>query len=122
MLDDPKLNFAISAQGRAAGVNHFGMQADSPDELARLKALADAASQGAVSNQGEVTCCYARSNKHWTVDPDGLPWEHFLTLSDAVVFGSKTPSPARACGSSAGADAAAAGQPCCGPQAAQPAA
>jgi lactoylglutathione lyase len=59
MLEDPCLNFAISSRGHVAGVNHFGMQADSPEELAALKALADHASGGTTLDQGEAACCYA---------------------------------------------------------------
>ena len=97
MLDDPRLNFAISSRGHAAGVNHFGMQAESGAELAGLKALADAASGGTTLDQGEAACCYARSEKHWTVDPQGLAWEHFLTMSDAVAFGEDTATRSEAC-------------------------
>jgi hypothetical protein len=68
-------------------VNHFGFQAESPEELAGLKVLAEAASDGQVLDQGEAACCYANSEKHWTVDPQGLAWEHFLTMSDATTFG-----------------------------------
>jgi predicted enzyme related to lactoylglutathione lyase len=87
LLDDPAVNFAISARGHSAGVNHFGFQAESPEELAALKKLADAASGGKVLEQGETSCCYARSEKHWTIDPQGLAWENFLTMEDALVFG-----------------------------------
>jgi catechol 2,3-dioxygenase-like lactoylglutathione lyase family enzyme len=87
MLDDPSLNFAISSRGQPIGINHFGMQAETPEELAHLKALANDASGGATLDQGETTCCYAKSEKHWAIDPQGLAWEHFLTLSDALAFG-----------------------------------
>lgn len=87
MLDDPRVNFAISARGHGVGVNHFGFQAESPEELASLKQLAEVASDGQVLDQGEAACCYAKSEKHWTVDPQGLAWEHFLTMSDAMTFG-----------------------------------
>jgi catechol 2,3-dioxygenase-like lactoylglutathione lyase family enzyme len=87
MLDDPCLNFAISSRGHAVGVNHFGMQADSAEELSTLKARADAASSGTTLDQGATACCYARSEKHWIVDPQGLAWEHFLTMGDAVAYG-----------------------------------
>jgi catechol 2,3-dioxygenase-like lactoylglutathione lyase family enzyme len=97
MLEDPRLNFAISSRGHAIGVNHFGMQADSTQELAGLKALADDASGGTTLDQGETACCYARSEKHWTVDPQGLAWEHFLTMSDAVAFGKDTATQTGAC-------------------------
>ncbi|HRD50322.1 MAG TPA: ArsI/CadI family heavy metal resistance metalloenzyme [Candidatus Contendobacter sp.] len=97
MLEDPRLNFAISARGHAAGVNHFGMQAESAEELADLKALAGDASGGATLDQGETACCYAKSEKHWTIDPQGMAWEHFLTMSDALAFGSDTATQSGAC-------------------------
>lgn len=97
MLEDPRLNFAISSQGHVAGVNHFGFQADSPEELASLKALAEAASGGHVLDQGEVACCYAKSEKHWTIDPQGLAWEHFHTLAEALEFGQDIAKRSGAC-------------------------
>lgn len=97
MLDDPRLNFAISARGHAAGVNHFGFQVDSPEELHTIKQLAESAAQGEVLDQGATACCYAKSEKHWTVDPQGLAWEHFHTLSDVLEFGEDTASQTGAC-------------------------
>lgn len=85
MLEDPRLNFAISARGGAAGVDHLGFQTDTEDELAELKARADAADM-AVLDEGSTTCCYARSDKHWVTDPQGIAWEHFHTLADIPVF------------------------------------
>jgi catechol 2,3-dioxygenase-like lactoylglutathione lyase family enzyme len=122
MLDDPRLNFALSSRGHASGVNHFGMQAEQPEELAALKTQADAASGSAVLDQGNVTCCYARSEKHWTVDPQGIAWEHFLTMDDAETFGVDVASPSGACciplraSKPAGAQSADA---CCIPEATQ---
>jgi catechol 2,3-dioxygenase-like lactoylglutathione lyase family enzyme len=97
MLEDPRVNFAISCRGHTAGVNHFGMQAETFEELADLKVLADAASNGATMSQGEAACCYAKSDKHWTIDPQGLAWEHFLTVSDASAFGEDTAIPSGSC-------------------------
>jgi catechol 2,3-dioxygenase-like lactoylglutathione lyase family enzyme len=97
MLQDPRINFAISARGQAVGVNHFGFQVDSPEELVELKKLADAASHGEVLNQGETACCYAKSEKHWTIDPSGLAWEHFHTMVDTLAFGVDTTHQASAC-------------------------
>ena len=97
MLDDPRLNFAISSRGHATGVNHFGMQAESAEELDSLKILADAASEGETLDQGEAACCYAESDKHWVTDPQGLAWEHFLTMSDAQTFGEDTATTSGAC-------------------------
>lgn len=97
IMEDPGLNFAISSRRQAVGVNHFGMQVDSSEELASLKVLAEDASGGTTFGQGEVACCYANSEKHWTVDPQGLAWEHFQTMSDAVVFGDDVAAATSAC-------------------------
>ena len=87
MLEEPRVNFAISSRGHATGVNHFGIQVDSPEELLEIKKLAETASQGQILEQGEASCCYAKSEKHWTIDPTGLAWEHFHTLADSPLFG-----------------------------------
>ena len=85
MLEDPRLNFAISTRGAQPGIDHLGFQTDDPAELADLKARAQAADL-ALLDEGETTCCYARSEKHWVTDPQGLAWEHFHTLGDIPVF------------------------------------
>jgi catechol 2,3-dioxygenase-like lactoylglutathione lyase family enzyme len=87
MLDDPRINFAISSRGHARGVDHFGMQAGDAEELSGLEAQARIASGDSLFDQGEAACCYAKSEKHWVVDPQGLAWEHFLTMADADTFG-----------------------------------
>ena len=87
MLDDPRINFAISNRHAQLGVNHFGFQAEDEQELAELKQRAQAAAGEAVLDQGETTCCYAKSNKHWTVDPSGFAWEHYLTMGAIKEFG-----------------------------------
>lgn len=87
MLDDPRVNFAISARGHALGINHFGFQADDAAELQALKQRAEAAAGGAVLDEGETACCYANSAKHWTVDPSGLAWEHYQTMGEIQEFG-----------------------------------
>jgi hypothetical protein len=97
MLEDPRVNFAISARGHSSGVNHFGFQVDTPEELATIKQLAESAAPGSVLEQSSATCCYASSEKHWTIDPQGLAWEHFVTMSDAPVFGNETANQAGAC-------------------------
>jgi catechol 2,3-dioxygenase-like lactoylglutathione lyase family enzyme len=97
MMEDPRINFAISARGSAVGLNHFGFQADSAGELAELRILADAASVGEVLDQGNSTCCYSNSDKHWTIDPQGLAWEHFYTMSEALEFGNDTANQTGAC-------------------------
>ncbi|KAI3611837.1 Lactoylglutathione lyase (plasmid) [Cupriavidus necator H850] len=85
MLDDPRINFAISTRGERAGVDHLGFQTDDAAELAELKARAEAADM-ALLVEGETTCCYARSEKHWVTDPQGIAWEHFHTLGNVPVF------------------------------------
>ncbi|MEZ5449336.1 MAG: ArsI/CadI family heavy metal resistance metalloenzyme [Thiolinea sp.] len=110
MLDDPRVNFAISARGHALGVNHFGFQAEDAEELQALKQRAQAAAGDAVLDQGETACCYAKSDKHWTVDPSGFAWEHYQTMGEIQEFGVDHRA-------EAGAEA---GAGCCVPAAAQP--
>ena len=85
MLDDPRVNFAISTRGAQAGIDHLGFQVDEAGELAELKARAESADM-ALLDEGETTCCYARSEKHWVTDPQGIAWEHFHTLDNIPVF------------------------------------
>ena len=85
MLDDPPVNFAISTRGRQPGIDHLGIQTDDATELAALKARAEAADM-ALLDEGATTCCYARSEKHWITDPQGIAWEHFHTLGNIPVF------------------------------------
>ena len=86
MIDDPRINFAISTRGANAGVDHLGFQTDDAAELTQLKERAEAADL-ALFDQGEASCCYARSDKHWITDPQGIAWEHFHTLENIPVFG-----------------------------------
>lgn len=98
MLDDPRLNFAISCRGGTPGVDHLGFQAENEQELAELKARAEAADR-AVLDEGETSCCYARSDKHWVTDPQGIAWEHYRTLDSIPVFsehGKAAAAPAQA--------------------------
>lgn len=88
MLQDPPVNFAISTRGNKAGIDHLGIQADNEAELAELKARASSADM-AVLDEGATTCCYARSDKHWVTDPQGIAWEHFQTLGNIPVFNEK---------------------------------
>lgn len=110
MLDDPRVNFAISTRGAQAGIDHLGFQVDEAGELADLKARATAADM-ALLDEGETTCCYARSEKHWVTDPQGIAWEHFHTLDNIPVFREAPAAPsASACCAPAPAPAA-----CCAP-------
>lgn len=81
MLEDPRLNFAISSRGPANGIDHLGMQTDDKAELEQLKERARAADM-VVQDEGATTCCYARSEKHWVTDPQGIAWEYFHTMAD----------------------------------------
>ena len=117
MLEDPRVNFAISTRGAKPGLDHFGMQTDDAAELAELKARAEAADM-ALLDEGNTTCCYARSEKHWVTDPQGIAWEHFHTLGDIPVFNEAAPSSAAGacCTPAAAAPAPAAPRAaCCGP-------
>jgi lactoylglutathione lyase len=117
MLEDPRINFAISTRGSTPGVDHLGFQTDDAEELAGLKARAEAADM-ALFDEGQTTCCYARSEKHWVTDPQGIAWEHFHTLADVPMFGEDRQSEsASACCTPAVPDAAAAAKAsaCCAP-------
>jgi catechol 2,3-dioxygenase-like lactoylglutathione lyase family enzyme len=86
MVDDPRVNFAISARGTKPGVDHLGFQVDTDEELAGLrKQVGDA--EIAARDQAGAACCYASSNKYWTTDPQGIAWETFRTLGQIPVFG-----------------------------------
>ncbi|MEZ5535135.1 MAG: ArsI/CadI family heavy metal resistance metalloenzyme [Thiolinea sp.] len=87
MLDDPRVNFAISTRGQTKGVNHFGFQAEDSAELAELKQRAQAAAGDAILDEGETGCCYALSDKHWVTDPSGLAWEHYHTMQEIQSYG-----------------------------------
>ena len=106
MLEDPRVNFAISASSGATGVEHLGLQVDSDAELAGLRERM-AGAGGGITDEAAANCCYAVSDKHWTVDPQGVAWEAFHTLADARYFG-KDRGPARA---------GAASEACCTPRA-----
>jgi catechol 2,3-dioxygenase-like lactoylglutathione lyase family enzyme len=90
MLEDPRINFAISTRGDKPGVDHLGIQTDSEEELAALKAQAEAADL-TLLDVGETTCCYARSDKYWVTDPQGIAWEQFHTLANIPVFSEQSP-------------------------------
>ncbi|HWH81728.1 MAG TPA: ArsI/CadI family heavy metal resistance metalloenzyme [Burkholderiaceae bacterium] len=107
MLDDPRLNFAISTRGGTPGVDHLGIQTDTEEELAALKAQAAAANM-TLQDVGETSCCYARSDKYWLTDPQGIAWEQFRTLGDIPVFGERDAPTAAACCAPAATEPAAA--------------
>jgi catechol 2,3-dioxygenase-like lactoylglutathione lyase family enzyme len=92
MLDDPRVNFAISQRGGAVGVDHVGIQVDNAAELSELAGRLKAA--GAETfDQEATTCCYARSDKSWVSDPAGVRWETFHTFGEAVTYGEDAVEP-----------------------------
>jgi catechol-2,3-dioxygenase len=86
MLDDPRVNFAISARGREPGLDHLGIQVENQDELAEVSQRLKKANVQ-IFDEGATTCCYAESEKAWAVDPQGIAWETFLTTGAATVYG-----------------------------------
>ena len=100
MLDDPRVNFAISTCHPRAGLDHLGIQAENAAELEELGSrLAQA--DVAITAQKGASCCYARSDKYWTVDPQGIAWESFHTLDSVPTYGKDTreqPAKAACCG------------------------
>lgn len=107
MLDDPRVNFAISNRGAEAGIDHLGIQAEDQAELHEVYDRLKAA-EGTVLNEGVTTCCYAQSEKTWIADPQGVAWETFLTTGESTVYGT-----------SAKLDRLKADSVCCAPVAAQ---
>jgi catechol 2,3-dioxygenase-like lactoylglutathione lyase family enzyme len=86
MLEDPKINFAISYHPENAGIEHLGIQAESEAELSEVYGRLKAA-KGAIREEGKCTCCYAKSQKSWITDPQGVDWEAFYTFGEATVYG-----------------------------------
>lgn len=89
MVDDPCINFAISKRGVKAGVDHLGFQVDTDEELKALREHVGAA-EIAAFDQPDAQCCYARSDKYWTKDPQGIAWETYRTLGEVEIFGADT--------------------------------
>jgi catechol 2,3-dioxygenase-like lactoylglutathione lyase family enzyme len=92
MLDDPKVNFAISSRaGRADGVDHLGIQVETDGELRELAGRLKAAGE-TTRDQEATTCCYAQSNKAWVTDPSGIRWETFFTFGEATSYDEVEPA------------------------------
>jgi len=89
MLDDPRVNFAISTRGKEPGLDHLGIQVESKDELGDVYARLRRAG-GTIIEQGETTCCYAKSEKSWIDDPAGISWETFFTTGESTHYGDGT--------------------------------
>jgi len=85
-LDDPRVNFAISARGRQAGLDHLGIQVEDKNELDDVYARLHKAGSD-VTEQGQTSCCYAKSEKSWIDDPSGISWEAFLTTGESTDYG-----------------------------------
>jgi catechol 2,3-dioxygenase-like lactoylglutathione lyase family enzyme len=86
MLDDPRVNFAISTRGGGAGLDHFGIQVETPDELREVHDRLRKANRP-VLDESAAVCCYAKSEKSWIADPQGMAWEAFLTKGESTVYG-----------------------------------
>ena len=89
MLDDPRVNFAISRRGVKPGLDHIGIQVESEAELDEIRQRLDAADLAMLTETG-TTCCYAKSDKHWVQDPSGIAWETYRTLDSAPTFNGGT--------------------------------
>ena len=112
MLDDPRVNFAISTGCSKAGIDHLGIQAEDGTELEELGSRLAQADVATTAQKG-VSCCYAKSDKYWTIDPQGIAWESFHTLDSVPMYGQETrprQSESTIAESKAGGQAA-----CCGP-------
>lgn len=119
MIEDPRVNFAISQRGSAAGVNHLGFQVDDLSELEEIHSRLQAADSG-VTEEKNVSCCYARSDKYWVTDPSGVAWESFHSLGTVPFFDGETKEAAKgACCAPSTEEPARAG--CCAPSADKPA-
>ena len=121
MIDDPRLNFAISSRGGPQGVNHLGLQVDDATELVDLREHFAAADAASVVDEPGANCCYAKSDKHWVTDPQGIPWEGYHTLDSIRYFGSDETvigeAPSTGCCSTEKTSIPAAATSCCAPTA-----
>ena len=90
MLEDPRINFAISTRRQPVGVNHLGFQVESDAELQAMRGRLHAADSQMIEERAQP-CCYARSDKYWVTDPTGIAWETFHTLESIPVYGEDTP-------------------------------
>lgn len=96
MLEDPRINFAISTRVAKKGVDHLGIQVDADEELEEIRRRVKAADLS-VFDEGATVCCYAASDKSWVQDPTGIPWEAYRTMEDAEIFSKKIADPESAC-------------------------
>jgi hypothetical protein len=113
MLDDPRVNFAISARGRAPGVDHLGIQVEAREELAEVAGRLRSA-EAKLFDEGPTTCCYAQSEKAWVRDPSGVSWETFHTTGESTTYGEnraagEKPTSSACCAPGTGAQAVSCG-------------
>lgn len=94
-LEDPDVNFAVSTRADKPGLDHVGLQAKDETELKTIRLRLEAAGIKGMAQEG-TTCCYAKSDKYWTIDPQGIAWEGFHTLESAAVYGERTEAEQRA--------------------------
>ena len=114
MLEDPRVNFAISNRGQEPGVNHLGLQAEDDAELEAIHANLRNADTAVLAEKG-AHCCYAKSDKYWVTDPQGIAWESFRSLGSIPLFGGAditptSPEQATSCGTGASSPSS-----CCAP-------
>ena len=115
MLEDPRVNFAITTRGTKKGIDHLGIQVEDETELGEVYGRLETAG-GPTIEEGETTCCYANSEKTWIFDPDAIAWETFLTRGESAVYGSDSIRPkeqSSACCARPQAEDAAADSGCC---------
>jgi catechol 2,3-dioxygenase-like lactoylglutathione lyase family enzyme len=117
MLDDPRVNFAISQRGEQPGLSHLGLQAENNAELEEISVRLKAADALGLREQNTI-CCYAQSDKYWAEDPQGVRWESFHTHGEATTYSAAEHTPAEAIGTCCGATSANSanktGSGCCG--------
>ena len=96
LLEDPRVNFAISTRAKKNGIDHLGIQVEEESELTELRERLKAGDM-AIVEEGETVCCYARSDKSWIQDPVGIPWEAYRTMEDAQLFSGHPDQAEHAC-------------------------
>lgn len=116
MLDDPRVNFAITTRGDRKGIDHLGIQVEDAAELGEVYGRLKQAGQP-ILDEGATTCCYAKSEKAWVHDPEGIAWETFLTTGESAVYGADVAlapaEPKSTCCAASPSDAKPAASACC---------
>jgi catechol 2,3-dioxygenase-like lactoylglutathione lyase family enzyme len=115
MIDEPRVNFAISHRGAKVGLNHLGLQADDDGELAGIREQFERADAERTVAETGVACCYARSNKHWVTDPQGIAWEAFHSFDTVPVYDGSAEGATACCTEESQNPASKAAAGCCAP-------